>query len=72
MILYKESVTSFQSRMRCCSKQLIFENFEFILNMKDGRLSCKDVIFSVLNNNKTKTKHFTKNLHSPLKKPVEK
>ena len=45
---------------------MIFENFESILNMKESRLSCKDVTFSIFNNNKTKTNYFTKNLHSLL------
>ena len=36
---------------------MIFENFESILNMKKSRLSFQDVIFSVFNNNKTKTKY---------------
>ena len=45
---------------------MIFKNFESFLNMKENRLSCKDLIFTVFKNNKAKAKHFTKNLHSPL------
>ena len=66
-IIYNESVTSFQKGKTCYSKQTIFKNFESFLNMKESRLSCKDLIFSVFNNNRTKTKYFTKNLHSALK-----
>lgn len=48
---------------RRCSKHTIFESN---LNMKESRFSCKDVIFSVCNNNEAETKYFTKKLHSPL------
>ena len=40
--------------------------FWTILNMKESRLSCKDVIFSVFNNSKKKQSTLHKNLHSPL------
>ena len=66
MVFYNESGTSLQSRKTCCSKEMIFKNFESFLNMKENRLSCKDLIFTIFKNNKTKAKHFTKNLHSPL------